>query len=106
MGELPNAQVPAGVDRLEGAFGVDANAGDTSGGDVLFKGEVLGENTKVLDLIFGIQSLNEVGFLEILTSGGLIANKQTSQINPLILMDFAYLNMLKSSCCRLELPSS
>ena len=65
MGELPNAQVPAGVDRFQGAFGVDANAGDTSGGDVLFKGEVLGEDTNDLDLVFGIQSLDEVGFLAV-----------------------------------------
>ena len=65
MGELPNAEVPAGVDRLKGAFGIDANAGDTSGGDVLFKGQVLGENTNDLDLVFGIQTLDEVGFLAV-----------------------------------------
>ena len=65
MGELPNAQVPAGVDRFQGAFGVDANAGDTSGGDVLFKGEFLGEDTNDLDLVFGIKSLDEVGFLAV-----------------------------------------
>ena len=51
MGDLPKAQVAAGVDRLKGAFGVDANAGDTSGGDVLFKGQVLGEDTNDLDLV-------------------------------------------------------
>ena len=66
MGELPNAQVAAGVDRLKGAFGVDANAGDTSGGDVLFKGEVLGEDTNDLDLVFGIQTLDEVGSLSVM----------------------------------------
>ena len=65
MGELPNAQVAAGVDRLEGAFGVDADAGDTPCGDVLFKGEVLREDTNDLDLVFGIQSLDEVGFLAV-----------------------------------------
>ena len=65
MGELPNAQVAAGVDRLKSAFGVDANAGDTSGGDVLFKGQVLGKDTNDLDLVFGIQTLDEVGFLAV-----------------------------------------
>ena len=65
MGELPNAQVPTGVDRLKGAFGVDANAGDTSGGDVLFKGQILGEDANDLDLVFGIQTLDEVGFLAV-----------------------------------------
>lgn len=65
MGDLPNAQVAAGVNRLKGAFGVDANAGDASGGDVLLKGEVLGENTNDLDLVLGIQSLDEVGFFAV-----------------------------------------
>ena len=33
--DLTGAEVASGVDRLEGAFGVDANASDTSGGDVV-----------------------------------------------------------------------
>ena len=45
---MPNAQAASGVDRFQAAFGIDANAGDASGGIVLFEGYVLREDTMIL----------------------------------------------------------
>ena len=62
--DLTGAQVPTGIDRFKGAFGVDADAGDSACCDFI-DWNVRSKDANDLDLISGVQAFNEVSLLTI-----------------------------------------